>query len=117
MPLGPRYKLELWLLNVLLGSYSLLAMEPERCQAILTALRNGLASRGSVSVGTSLVVDDPDLRPLVRRLIELEFPSIPVLSRRELRRDFRVAQAAIDLEQESTPPVARLQDGRPRREL
>ena len=50
------------------------------------------------------MVDDPDLRPLVRRLIELEFPSIPVLSRRELRRNCRVAQAPIDLEEESTPP-------------
>ena len=44
VPLGPRYKLELWREMYYSGPYSLLAMEPERCQAILTALRNGLAS-------------------------------------------------------------------------
>lgn len=104
VPLGPHYELELRRAIYYSGPHSLLAMEPERCQAALTALRNGLAGTGSVSVSTSLVVDDPDLRPLLRRMIELEFPSIPVLSKRELRRDSRVAQAPIDLGEDSTPP-------------
>ena len=80
VPLGLRYELELRRGIYYSGPHSLLAMEPDRCQATLTALRNGLASRGNVSVSTCLVVDDPDLRPFVRRLIELEFPRIPVLS-------------------------------------
>ena len=42
--------------------------------------------RNAVTGGRNLiVVNDADLRPLVRLLIEIEFPEIPVLSERELQ--------------------------------
>ncbi len=57
-----------------------LAMEPEKCQQALAAVRDKVASQA----GIALWVEQPALRPFVRRLTEIEFPGIPVLSRQEL---------------------------------
>ena len=74
--------------------YLILAMEPERCQNALTAVRNEITD-GSFA----LVVDDPLLRPFVRKLVELEFPDLHVLSKAELPTDAQFAQgASIDLD-------------------
>lgn len=73
----------------------LLAMEPEHCQEALAAVRNRV-SDGSYA----LVVKDGVLRPFVRRLVELEFPDLPVLAQAELRSDPRLPlDAAIDLDE------------------
>jgi flagellar biosynthesis component FlhA len=58
-----------------------LAMVPEQCQEALAAVRDKIASQRNVA----LVVEQPELRPLVRRLTEVEFPNAPVLSSQELR--------------------------------
>jgi type III secretory pathway component EscV len=85
---------------------SVLAMEPERCQEALAAVRNSLTERHNL-----IVVRDPELRPLVRLLIEIEFPDIPVLSQRELKSDIQFKNShVIDLEsgsQDSGGPVTR----------
>lgn len=65
------------------GGHAVLAMEPENCQDALTAFR----SHVELEPTAVAVVEDPKLRPFVRKLIELEFPSTPVLSRSELRTD------------------------------
>ena len=57
-----------------------LALEPETCQNVLTDLRNTIGGRKNVS----LVVDDARIRPYLRSLANLEFPSVHVVSRREL---------------------------------
>ena len=57
-----------------------LAMLPEDCQEALARVRESLSSVTNVA----LVVEQPELRPLIRRLIELEWPHVPVLSRAEL---------------------------------
>jgi tetratricopeptide (TPR) repeat protein len=62
-----------------------LAMLPEKCQECLVAVRNSGASLPKGAV----VVRDPNLRPFVRKLIELEFPRVPVLSERELSERIR----------------------------
>ena len=76
------------------NSGSLLAIKPEDCQEVLAAIRN------SVTIDRNLiVVHDPDLRPLVRLLLEIEFPEIPVLSERELQTDHEFkATEVLDLE-------------------
>src|SRR5262249_53826098 len=73
---------------------SILAMTPERCQAALAAVRNQVSGRPH-----ALVVDDAALRPYVRKLVELEFADLPVLSRAEITglREFLPA-GTIDLE-------------------
>lgn len=62
------------------GSAVLLALIPERTQDALTAVRNSV----SFFEPTALLVENEDLRAHVRRLVEAEFPAVPVLSRREL---------------------------------
>ncbi|HEX7335340.1 MAG TPA: FHIPEP family type III secretion protein [Pyrinomonadaceae bacterium] len=89
---------------------SVLAMEPEQCQEALAAVRNSINAKQNL-----IVVRDAELRPLVRLLLEIEFPEIPVLSQRELRSDidFESAQV-IQLEDEgqgSEIPIARTVSG------
>lgn len=80
----------------LTGRHSLLAMEPEVCQEILTTVRNAVSETKA-----ALVVDDSLLRPHARRLIDLEFPSVPVLSRGEVASKRSLAEArAIDLQEQ-----------------
>lgn len=64
-------------------SHSILAMYPADFQNALSGVRN--AVKGSRRV--ALVVEDEELRPFVRVLTEIEFPSIPVLAQKELLTD------------------------------
>lgn len=57
-----------------------LAMLPEDCQEALARVRDNLSPGKNVA----LVVEQSELRPLIRRLIELEWPNVPVLSMAEL---------------------------------
>jgi type III secretory pathway component EscV/Flp pilus assembly protein TadD len=59
---------------------SVLAMEPERCRDALNIVRKAVNEAPDLA----LVVSKPLLRPFVQRLVELEYPNIPVLSRQEL---------------------------------
>jgi len=62
------------------GPVPVLALEPEACQRVLSAVR--MAVDGVTR--PALVVDDPAIRAHLRVLVELEFPSLPVLARDEL---------------------------------
>src|SRR5262249_22972405 len=85
------------------GSHAVLAMEPARCQTALSAIRNGASGDGEASI----LVDDPQLRPFVRRLVELEFPNLAVLSRPELQPGLDAATGEpIELEEQETARVA-----------
>jgi type III secretory pathway component EscV/tetratricopeptide (TPR) repeat protein len=85
----------------------MLAMEPERCQQALTAVRDRVNNRSH-----ALVVADGTLRPFVRRLVELEFPNLPVLSQTELRDDAPIASAnVIDLDGEPTAGCVEFRSG------
>ena len=57
-----------------------LTMVPETCQDALAAVRNTISS----TKNPVLVIEQPELRPLVRRLTEIEWPNVPVLSSAEL---------------------------------
>lgn len=59
---------------------AVLAMLPEDCEKVLAAARVAITG----VPGATLVVADPAVRPLARKLFELEFPGLSVLSRREL---------------------------------
>jgi tetratricopeptide (TPR) repeat protein len=63
------------------GDAVVLAIEPTACQDALTAIREHLSGPDD----TTIVVDSPELRPFVRKLIELEWPRTPVLSAAELK--------------------------------
>jgi type III secretory pathway component EscV len=62
------------------GGHCVLALEPQPCQTLLSSVRNSVVTDESQLA----VVEDAELRPFVRSLIELEFPRIPVMSRKEL---------------------------------
>jgi len=105
--LGPRFEAELSNAIHRGNSVAVLAMEPQSCQDALTAVRNHVESRHHAAI----VVNNAEVRPFVRRLIELEFPDIPVLSWRELRHGLKVHKdALIDLEGESSTAIAGFPD-------
>jgi tetratricopeptide (TPR) repeat protein len=62
------------------GSKSFVRMPPEEVQAALALVRQAL---GAEQVG-ALVVSDGALRPYIRSVLELEFPSLRVLAREEV---------------------------------
>jgi type III secretory pathway component EscV/tetratricopeptide (TPR) repeat protein len=100
LPLGPRLESEIRKGLYQSGGHSVLAMKPEPCQTALTAVRNGIGDQRHAA----LMVEDAELRPFVRMLIELEFPEIPVLARPELSEDLQVKTSpVIELEEEVLP--------------
>jgi tetratricopeptide (TPR) repeat protein len=62
------------------GSQSVLAMLPDSCQETLREVRERLADREQAAI----VVESATVRPFVRKLIEMEWPNVAVLSRREV---------------------------------
>jgi len=66
------------------GSGRVLAMAPEVVQSLLAAVRNNVSGLPSSVKNPIIVVDDWRLRPHLRRLVELEFPHLAVVARREL---------------------------------
>ena len=63
------------------GNKTFLAIPPEETQDLLTDVRTLLAD---IEGQVALVTSDSRMRPFVRRLVELEFPDLMVLSRDEL---------------------------------
>lgn len=103
LTLNPRFEVEIRRSLYEDAGHLMLALEPERCQEALTAVRNGLDGRLH-----ALVVEDGTLRPFIRKLVELEFPDLPVLSRAELRNDAGLVPGnTIDFEGE--PAVDRIE--------
>jgi hypothetical protein len=66
------------------GDAAVLRLEPELTQEALSAVRLELKADSLKSPGRVIVVDDWTIRRFVRKLIELEFPDVIVLARREL---------------------------------
>ena len=99
--LGPHFEREIAGAISATGSHTVLAMLPERCQETLAAIRNTLTDHPSGAV----VVTDATLRPFVRLLVELEFPTCPVLARRELPPN-RELQNADRIELDAAPEAA-----------
>jgi type III secretion protein V len=56
-----------------------LAIDPTKCQQVLTSIRAALDPTAACTL-----VCDADLRPFVRKLVELEWPDLPVLAVDEL---------------------------------
>ena len=97
LKLSPRFEAEIRRSLYDDADHLMLAMTPERCQEALRAVRNRVNGRSH-----ALVVEDGTLRPFVRKLVELEFPDLPVLSRPQLRDDASFAPSnVIDLDGES----------------
>ena len=61
-----------------------LALEPEATQQILAAIRH-VVRAGDESLDGVPILTDRQVRPFVRRLVELEFPMLEVLSRDDLQ--------------------------------
>jgi hypothetical protein len=66
------------------GDTAVLAIEPEPTQAALTAVRNEVTNLPPTAMNPVVLVEDWRLRRPTRKLIELEFPHLWVLARREL---------------------------------
>jgi type III secretory pathway component EscV len=68
------------------GEWKVLALEPEKHQLAMAAVRKGVQDISQ----PGLVVSGPILRPHVRRLIDGELAEIPVLAKAELLDEFRI---------------------------
>ncbi len=66
------------------GDAVVLAMEPEPTQDALSAVRNQVGNLPSGERRPVILVEDWRIRPFVRSLIELEFPQVRVMARREV---------------------------------
>lgn len=71
------------------ASGSFLALEPEITQEILAAIRKELGHR-SPTAQRPVLLTAQDVRRFVRKLVELEFPEVDVLSFQELSPDLNV---------------------------
>lgn len=58
-----------------------LALEPEAIQGALSAVRSAVSHSTKKTV---IVVEDWRMRPFVRKLVEIEFPALRVVARREI---------------------------------
>jgi tetratricopeptide (TPR) repeat protein len=104
-PEGPMYKLGQNLVSRIAqglqsdGEATVLALEPEPTQEILTAIRSEVRKLPPTIQNPVLFVEDWRMRPFVRKLVELEFPHLAVLSRREAcAPDTRPVLATIEIE-------------------
>ena len=61
------------------GAAPVLALEPPDCQGLLTALRDTIPTGSQV-----VLVSQPEVRHFLRKLIEIEFPGLPVMASSEL---------------------------------
>jgi type III secretion protein V len=75
-----------------------LALEPQLARDLLAAVRTQVNSLGARAAGIPVLVTTAAVRPFIRRLVSLEFPSLHVLSRQDLELDTQIqAIAQIDL--------------------
>jgi flagellar biosynthesis component FlhA len=70
------------------GNHRVLAVEPEVCQELLAAVRTAVQSFGSNMPWPTGLVSRALLRPWIRRLVELEFPHLPVLAEEDVIPEF-----------------------------
>ena len=82
-----------------------LAITPERCQEALEAVR----VRVGKNHGVAFVVADPAVRPFVRRLVEMEFHDLAVLSAAEARDNVESLSQRVDLDGSALPATASFQ--------
>jgi type III secretion protein V len=74
------------------NSGTILAIDPETAQRFLASLRAALAERGGEKHASQLtVLTAMDIRRYVRKLVENDFPLLPVLSYGELEADIQVS--------------------------
>jgi type III secretory pathway component EscV len=75
------------------GDAAVLALEPELAQEALSAVRSAIGPDQHDGEIPVILVEDWQIRPFVRKLIELEFPHVRVVARREtLAVDARVLE-------------------------
>ncbi len=79
------------------GDATLLALEPEPTQEILTAVRNEVANLPPTAQNPVICVEDWKIRRPVRKLVELEFPHLAVLAMREITKEIQpIAKISMD---------------------
>jgi type III secretory pathway component EscV len=71
-----------------------LDLAPERTENILAAIREVIAAQGDHAGGIPILVTDVEVRPYVRKIVSLEFPSLHVLSAQDLVPDVPIHVAA-----------------------
>lgn len=71
------------------GDGALLALEPEPTQEILTAVRNEVSNLLPTSENPVIMTKDWRIRRHIRKLVELEFPHLAVMSEREIAKKIK----------------------------
>lgn len=69
-------------------------LDPERTQDILVAVRESVSRVGRRSGPVPILTTVPEVRPFMRKLVDLEFPWLHVLSRQDLEPETRVETIA-----------------------
>jgi type III secretory pathway component EscV len=64
------------------GTY--LAAEPQLIEELMFAIRGQIGSLGARAAGVPILATSAEVRPFLRRLVSVEFPSVHVLSRQDL---------------------------------
>jgi flagellar biosynthesis component FlhA len=96
--IGPKFESELRRNLYDPEGVPLLSLVPDRCQEMLAEVRNELPSDRRAAPA-AIVVNDGPLRPHLRDLTKLEWPSVPVLALTELRDDVMTSpRSRIELE-------------------
>jgi type III secretion protein V len=72
-----------------------LHLAPDIVDSLLVAIRETISALGERAEGAPLLVESADVRPFVRRLVSLEWPSLHVLSRRDLLPDQAIEQVGL----------------------
>ena len=74
------------------GSY--LALEPQLTADLVSAICKQVDSLGSRAVDVPILVTAPEIRRYIRKMVDLRFPSLHVLSRHDLEPDMRIEHVA-----------------------
>ncbi|MCR9016941.1 FHIPEP family type III secretion protein [Aquiflexum gelatinilyticum] len=82
--LGPRFEEVLKENLKFTGKFHYLALEPQLCQNLLLSFRDGVLAQNPKIV----IVTDHKIRIHLKKLIELEFPDLLVMSQREIIGDY-----------------------------
>jgi type III secretory pathway component EscV len=74
------------------GAY--LALEPQLREDFMTAIRDAVGPIGPLAEEVPILVTAAEVRPFIRRLVSLEFPSLHVVSRQDLAPNMRTQTVA-----------------------
>ncbi|MDQ6608271.1 MAG: FHIPEP family type III secretion protein, partial [Bacteroidota bacterium] len=96
LPLGTEFQKEIEHSLYKKDGHTVLALTPENCQSALATIKNQVTANQHVA----LLTENATIRPFIRKFIEIDFPNVPVLSKKEIgaEAENRVAILPVELD-------------------